>query len=83
MDFFDTDGSKTENSLSCAIDHSNLSTIKQGLLEEPCSIFSAEAIAIKHAAEYAKNNKRKYVISSDSRLTIDALQNLKNTNAPI
>ena len=81
--FLYTDGSKTTNSTSFSIVHNNGDTINYGILEEHCSIFSAEATAIMEAVKYAKDNKGKFVICSDSRSTIDAVQNIKNININI
>ena len=76
--FIFTDGSKTDCSTSFAVVQCNGTVIKQGLLENHCSVFSAEATAILEAIHFVKSNKGKYVICSDSRSSIEAIKNLRN-----
>ena len=81
--FLFTDGSKIATSTSFSLIHSNGTTITRGVLDEHCSIFSAEATAIKEAAEYANKQKGKFVICSDSRSTINAIENIRMMNPVI
>ena len=76
--FIYTDGSKNNTGTSFAVVLGNNHTIKLGILDRNCSIFSAEAVAIKNATDYAKTNRGKFVICTDSRSTLAALENIKN-----
>uniref|UniRef100_A0A0A1WI36 Pol polyprotein n=1 Tax=Zeugodacus cucurbitae TaxID=28588 RepID=A0A0A1WI36_ZEUCU len=81
--FIYTDGSKTDQNTAYAVVSENSKIITKGLLLPPCSVFTAEAYAIKVATQWIMSSKGKYVICTDSFSTISAVQNPTISNTII
>ncbi|XP_054087904.1 uncharacterized protein LOC128922191 [Zeugodacus cucurbitae] len=81
--FIYTDGSKSDQNTAYAVVSENSKIITKGLLLPPCSVFTAEAYAIKVATQWIMSSKGKYVICTDSLSTISAVQNPTNSNTII
>ena len=78
-----TDGSKTENGTGYSIikmTNSNSTIIQSTLLPPHSSVFTAEAEAILDACRYAKLNKAKHIILTDSLSTLSAVKNINSNN---
>ena len=78
--FWYTDGSKSPNLTSFGIVDNNLLEIEFGLLNPICSIYTAEAVAILKALEYASNRNGKHIICTDSLSTLKSVLNISNNN---
>ncbi|XP_054735674.1 uncharacterized protein LOC129242834 [Anastrepha obliqua] len=78
--FIYTDGSKDYANTAYAVVSDDSCIISKGLLLPYCSIFSAEAYAVKSAAKWAVTSKGKYTICTDSLSTIMAIQNPNNVS---
>uniref|UniRef100_A0A0K8VMK1 RNA-directed DNA polymerase from mobile element jockey n=1 Tax=Bactrocera latifrons TaxID=174628 RepID=A0A0K8VMK1_BACLA len=78
--FIFTDGSRTSDYTSLAVTNKDGDAICQWPLYPMCTIFTAEALAIELAVEYAKKNKGKYIICSDCKSCITAIKSPSNTN---
>lgn len=76
--FIYTDGSKDKENTSFAVVSDKGELINIGLLFPFSSIFTAEMLAIRFATNYASTAKGKYIICTDSKASINALQNLSN-----
>lgn len=81
--FVYTDGSKTENNTSFAVVSHCGNIIKHGILHSICSVFTAETTAVLEAVIYAKMNKGKFVICTDSQSCINAVESPSNTQNAI
>ncbi|XP_029713933.2 probable RNA-directed DNA polymerase from transposon BS isoform X1 [Aedes albopictus] len=72
---FFTDGSLEANSCGFGVYNSNHQVCYQ--LETPCSIYTAELLAIKYTVDYIKTlAPRNYLICSDSLSSLEALKNI-------
>ena len=76
--FIYTDGSKSTKGTSFGVVHEDGSTILQGIVENYCSVFTAESFSILKAAEYTLNNPGKFIICSDSLSALQAVNNTYN-----
>lgn len=81
--FIFTDGSKTSDGTPLAVVKNNGEGVCQWLLYPFTTIFSAEALAIAKAINYAKEKKGKYIICSDSKSCIDSVKSPSNSNKTI
>jgi hypothetical protein len=79
-----TDGSRSENGVGSGIAifiDGNITNTKKYRLNERCSNNQAEKLAILKALEnmqYLETNERTVLVSTDSRITLEALKNRKN-----
>lgn len=75
-----TDGSKNDREVGSAYYHSNSNNCKLIKLQSDSSIFTAELIAIKEAMLYClEYSDNKFVLFTDSKSSVEALQNIKMT----
>jgi len=75
-----TDGSKSESSTTFAVVHEDGTLISRGMIGNDCSVFTAEALAIKEAVSYAIKEKGKFLICSDSKSSVKAVENIQNND---
>lgn len=73
--FLFTDGSKSTDFTTFATVKQDGSLISSGFINNYCSNFTAEALAIFHAVEFASKADIKYIICTDSLSSILAIQN--------
>lgn len=78
-----TDASKIDHTVSLAVVDDQGQTISAGIAIPPSSVFTAEAIAIQQAAQYAAKMKGKFIICTDSKATLAAVSNASNENSII
>lgn len=78
-----TDGSKTNNSTSFAVINEHLNIDHLALLDQRASIFTAESTAIYYTVNKYKNLRGKFMICSDSKSAVTAIQNIKNKSLTI
>lgn len=76
--FLYTDGSKSLNFTTFAVIQQNNKIIKCGHIDNHCSNFTAEALAILIGTQVATKGDSKYIICTDSLSTILATQNTKH-----
>lgn len=81
--FIYTDGSKTTTSTTMAIINQHKKVDFLAILDQRSSIFTAESTAIFCALKKYKNIRGKFLICSDSKSTITAIQNIHNRNITI
>lgn len=72
--FLYTDGSKSTNFTTFATVTQDGSLISSGFIDDYCSNFTAEALAILFAVQFATQNNSKYIICSDSLSSILAIK---------
>lgn len=77
-----TDGSKSTDSTTFATVQQDGKLITSGYIDNHCSNFTAEAMAILCAAQFAEQTQSKYIICSDSLSSISATQNSLH-NSPL
>ncbi|GBP06356.1 hypothetical protein EVAR_71375_1 [Eumeta japonica] len=77
-----TDGSKTNFSTTFATVEHKGNIINCGQVDNYCSNFTAEALAVYMAVEFASKSELKYIICTDSLSTINGLQN-PNNDSPL
>ena len=70
---------KTDQCTSFGINNENLSTIYNGLLEKHCSIYTAEAFAIKITVVHCLKLKETFIICSDTQYTLSAISHTRNS----
>ncbi|XP_017472708.1 PREDICTED: uncharacterized protein LOC108363750 isoform X2 [Rhagoletis zephyria] len=75
-----TDGSKSEHNTAFAVVKENGDLIYGGSLPLYASIYTAEAVAILKAIDYAVIKKGKFAIFSDSFSVIESIKNIYNDN---
>lgn len=73
-----TDGSKNQEHTTFAVVQQDGSLLTTGYVFSYCSVFTAEILAVKLATDFAKKNKGEFLICTDSRSTIEAVQNINN-----
>ena len=73
--FIFTDGSKSKNGTTFAVVRDD-SPLIYGMLNERCSIFTAEALAVLEAVKYTSKLNGKFIICTDSQSVLSATQNL-------
>lgn len=70
-----TDGSKSNDHTTFAVVQQDGGLIKSGFIDNSCSNFTAEALGILMAVEFAAHNNSKYIICTDSLSSILAAKN--------
>ncbi|XP_049318608.1 uncharacterized protein LOC125780366 [Bactrocera dorsalis] len=81
--FIYTDGSKTANSSTFAVTKENGDLIRHGTLHTICSSFTAEVVALLEAVTYVNHTRGKYIVCTDSKSCIGAIESPENTQNEI
>ena len=71
--FLFTDGTKIKNGTTFAVVKDD-SALIYGMLNELCSVFTAEALAVHEAVEYPSKLKGKFIICTDSQSVLRTTQ---------